>query len=88
MLDVAWPELLVVGIVTLVAVGPKDLPKVMYTLGRWVGRARLWAQDFSRLMEQVSYEAELAEKAGKKKAEASPAAESAETSSEGPHGTA
>ena len=40
MLDVAWPEVLVVGAVALIAIGPKDMPKVMYALGRWTRKAR------------------------------------------------
>ena len=40
MLDIAWPELVVIGAVALVAIGPKDLPKVMHTLGQWAGKAR------------------------------------------------
>ena len=62
MLDIAWPELVVIGAVALVAIGPKDLPKAMHALGKWVGKARHFAQDIHRTMEQVSYEAEVADK--------------------------
>ncbi len=62
MLDVAWPELLVIGAVTLVAVGPKDLPKVMHALGKLAGKARAALHDFSVVIEQAGVEAELAEK--------------------------
>ena len=62
MLDIAWPELVVIGAVALVAIGPKDLPKAMYTLGKWAGKARGFAHDIHRTFEQVSYEAEIAEK--------------------------
>jgi sec-independent protein translocase protein TatB len=62
MLDLAWPEVIVIGAVVLVAVGPKDLPKVMYAVGRWAGRARAFTQEMRRAFEQVSYEAEVAEK--------------------------
>ncbi len=62
MLDIAWPELMVIGAVALVAIGPKDLPKVMHTLGRWAGKARGVAQELHRSMEQLSYESEIAEK--------------------------
>jgi sec-independent protein translocase protein TatB len=48
MLDIAWPELIVIGIVAVVAIGPKDLPKVMNTMGRFAGKARLMAQDVQR----------------------------------------
>jgi Tat protein translocase TatB subunit len=62
MLDIAWPELLVIGAVALVAIGPKDLPKVMHMLGKWAGKARGFAHDIHRTLEQASYEAEIAEK--------------------------
>ena len=62
MLDIAWPELVVIGAVALVAIGPKDLPKAMYTMGRWAGKLRSFAHDVQRTIEQVSYEAEVAEK--------------------------
>ncbi|MDX2028978.1 MAG: twin-arginine translocase TatA/TatE family subunit [Alphaproteobacteria bacterium] len=72
MLDVAWPELMVIGAVALVAIGPKDLPKVMHTLGQWAGKARDLAHDFQRAFEQLSYENEIAEKL--KKQDATPPA--------------
>ncbi len=62
MLDFAWPELVVIGAVALVAIGPKDLPKAMYNLGKWAGKARSFAHDLHRAFEQVSYEAEVAER--------------------------
>lgn len=62
MLDVGWPELLVIGAVALVVVGPKDLPKVMHTLGRMAGKMRAMAHDLNVCIEQVGVEAELAEK--------------------------
>ena len=62
MLDIAWPELAVIGAVALVAIGPKDLPKVMHTLGRWAGKARTVMHDIHRSFEQLNYETEIAEK--------------------------
>jgi sec-independent protein translocase protein TatB len=58
MLDVAWPELVVIGVVALVAIGPKDLPKVMHTLGQWASKARGFSHDMRRAFEQVSFESE------------------------------
>lgn len=69
MLDIAWPELLVIGAVALVAIGPKDLPKVMHQLGRWTGKVRSTIHDLQRSMEQLSYEAEIAERLKKQAAE-------------------
>ncbi|MDD5587368.1 MAG: twin-arginine translocase TatA/TatE family subunit [Alphaproteobacteria bacterium] len=72
MLDIAWPELIVIGAVALVAVGPKDLPKVMHALGRLAGKARNTMHDLRVCIEQVSYEAEMAEKKEKEKEEKTP----------------
>lgn len=62
MLDIAWPELMIIGIVAVVAIGPKDLPKVMNTMGKWAGKARHMMQDVQRSFEQLNYEAEVADK--------------------------
>jgi sec-independent protein translocase protein TatB len=78
MLDVAWPELIVIGAVALVAVGPKDLPKVMHALGRLAGKARNAMHDLSVVIEQVGHEAEMAEKKDKEE----------KTPPEPPHGQA
>lgn len=62
MLDIAWPELLVVGAVALVAIGPKDLPKVMHTLGQWVGKARRVFIAIQHDIERMGFEAEELER--------------------------
>jgi Tat protein translocase TatB subunit len=62
MLDIAWPELIIIGIVAVVAIGPKDLPKVMNTMGRWAGKARNMAHDVQRSFDQLNFEAEAAER--------------------------
>lgn len=61
MFDVAWSEMLVVGAVALVVVGPKDLPRVMREVGRWVSRARVMAGQFRNGFDQMIQEAELDE---------------------------
>ncbi|HAX92123.1 MAG TPA: hypothetical protein DCY07_07975 [Rhodospirillaceae bacterium] len=66
MFDVAWPELLIVIAVALVAIGPKDLPKVMHTLGGWAGKARRAWLSVQHEIECLSHEAEEQER---KKAE-------------------
>ena len=54
-------ELAVVAILALIFIGPKDLPKVMRTIGYWVGRARGMARHFTAGIENMVREAELEE---------------------------
>lgn len=61
MFDVAPSEFLLVAIVALVVIGPKDLPKAMRVLGYWVGRARGVARQFRSGFDSMVREAELAE---------------------------
>ena len=42
MLDIGWQELLVIGVLALLVVGPKELPGLLRTVGQWAGRARSW----------------------------------------------
>jgi sec-independent protein translocase protein TatB len=57
MFDLGWSELLVVGVVALIVVGPKDLPVMFRNVGRFVGKARGMAREFSRAMEAAADEA-------------------------------
>ncbi len=57
MFDLGWTELLVIGIVALIVVGPKDLPVLFRNVGRWVGKARGMAREFSRAMNEAADEA-------------------------------
>lgn len=54
MLDVGWSELLVIGVVALVVVGPKDLPVMFKQLGRFTAKARQMAREFQRAMESAA----------------------------------
>jgi sec-independent protein translocase protein TatB len=56
MLDIGWTELLVIGIVALIVVGPKDLPKMFRTLGQFTGKARSMAREFQRAMDSAANE--------------------------------
>ncbi|NRB04341.1 MAG: twin-arginine translocase subunit TatB [Rhodobacteraceae bacterium] len=57
MFDMGWAELLVIGIVALIVVGPKDLPMLFRNVGRFVGRARSMAREFTSAMNQAADEA-------------------------------
>jgi sec-independent protein translocase protein TatB len=59
MFDLAWSHILLLGVVALLVIGPKDLPRVLRTLGVWVGRARAIARDFQGSLDQMIREAEL-----------------------------
>ena len=61
MLDIGGSELLVVAIVAIVVVGPKDLPKLMRTLGFYAGKIRRTAADFQRQFNEAMAESEADE---------------------------
>jgi sec-independent protein translocase protein TatB len=67
--DVAPTEFLLVAVVALVVIGPKDLPRVMRTIGQWVARARGVARHFRSGLDTMMREAELEEMEKKWKAE-------------------
>ena len=57
MFDIGWTELLVVGIVALIVIGPKELPEMFRTLGRFTAKMRGMARDFQRAMDSAADEA-------------------------------
>ena len=59
MFDFAWSELAVIAVVALIVIGPKDLPRVMRTVGQWTRRARAIAREFQGSLDQMVREAEL-----------------------------
>lgn len=59
MFDISWSELLILGIVTLVFVGPKELPTLMRTLGKYAGMVRRHATEFKSQFDAAMREAEL-----------------------------
>ncbi|WP_071797265.1 Sec-independent protein translocase protein TatB [Natronohydrobacter thiooxidans] len=54
MFDIGWTELLVIGIVALIVVGPKDLPKMFRTLGQMTAKMRGMAREFQRAMDEAA----------------------------------
>ncbi|MEY8096437.1 Sec-independent protein translocase protein TatB [Falsihalocynthiibacter sp. S25ZX9] len=61
MFDIGMTELLVVGVVALIVVGPKDLPGMFRTVGRFTGKARGMAKEFQRAMNDAADEAGVAD---------------------------
>lgn len=61
MFDIGWQELLLIGIVALVVVGPKDLPKVLRTTARVMQKARSMSREFQASLAEMAREAELDE---------------------------
>lgn len=61
MFDVSWSELLILGLVTLIFVGPKELPRFLGTLGKYMGVVRRQANEFRSVFEQAMREAEMEE---------------------------
>ena len=59
MLDIGWQELLVIGALALIVVGPKDLPSLLRSVGQWVGKVRGMARDFQRTMNDAARETEV-----------------------------
>ncbi len=69
MFDVAPTEFLLVALVALIVIGPKDLPRVMRVVGNWVGKARGMARHFRSGLDEMMRQSELQEMEAKWKAE-------------------
>jgi sec-independent protein translocase protein TatB len=61
MFDIGWGELLLIGIVALVAIGPKELPTVLRSLGQWMGKIKRMAGEFQGQFQEALREAEMAD---------------------------
>ncbi|MEL6297631.1 MAG: Sec-independent protein translocase protein TatB [Pseudomonadota bacterium] len=59
MLDIGWSELLVIGVIALLVVGPKELPGLLRTLGKYIGMIRRQANEFRQHFDDVLKETEL-----------------------------
>jgi sec-independent protein translocase protein TatB len=56
MLDIGWSEMLLIIVVMIIVIGPKDLPRALHTLGQWVGQVRRVARQFQDSIEQMARE--------------------------------
>jgi sec-independent protein translocase protein TatB len=61
MFDISWTEFLLIGIVALVVIGPKELPGVMRTMGQWTRKVRGMAAEFQGQFQEAMREAEMAD---------------------------
>jgi sec-independent protein translocase protein TatB len=57
----AWQHILIMLVVALVVVGPKDLPRLMHMAGKWAGKARAMASEFRKSFDEMARQAELDE---------------------------
>jgi sec-independent protein translocase protein TatB len=61
MFDIGWSELVVIAVVALIAIGPKELPGVLRMVGQWMGKARKMASEFQGQFQEAMREAEMAD---------------------------
>ena len=61
MFDIGWGELLVIAVVALVVIGPKDLPYALRTLGQWASKARALAREFQNHVDDLIRESEVSD---------------------------
>src|SRR3984957_15395876 len=61
MFNIGWSEYLVIAVIALVAIGPKELPGVLRMVGQWVAKARKMAAEFQGQFQEAMREAEMAD---------------------------
>jgi sec-independent protein translocase protein TatB len=61
MFDISWTEFVLIGVVALIVIGPKELPAVMRTVGQWTRKVRSMAADFQHQFQEAMREAEMAD---------------------------
>src|SRR5881227_2298839 len=61
MFDISWGKLVIIGVVALIVIGPKELPTVLRTVGQWMGKIRRMAAEFQGQFQDAMREAEMAD---------------------------
>jgi sec-independent protein translocase protein TatB len=61
MFDIGWSEFVVIGVVALIVIGPKELPAVLRTIGQWTTKIRRMAGEFQSQFQEAMREAEMAD---------------------------
>ena len=59
MFDIGWSEMAVIALLTLIVIGPRELPRVLRTVGQWVRKAQSLAREFQRGLDDMARETEL-----------------------------
>jgi sec-independent protein translocase protein TatB len=61
MFDISWGKLVIIGVVALLVIGPKELPGVLRMVGQWMGKMRRMASEFQGQFQEAMREAEMAD---------------------------
>jgi len=61
MFDISWSEFLLIAVVALIFIGPKELPAVLRNVGQWTGKIRRMAAEFQSQFQEAMREAEMAD---------------------------
>src|SRR5579885_3586370 len=61
MFNIGWSEFVLIAVVALIAIGPKELPGVLRTCGQWMGKIRRMASEFQGQFQEAMREAEMAD---------------------------
>ena len=61
MFDLGWGKIIIVAVIALIVIGPKELPAVLRTVGQWMGKIRRMAAEFQGQFQEAMREAEMAD---------------------------
>src|ERR1700732_4595278 len=61
MFDLGWGKIIIIAVIALMAIGPKELPTVLRTVGQWMGKIRRMAAEFQGQFQEAMREAEMAD---------------------------
>jgi sec-independent protein translocase protein TatB len=61
MFDISWSEFVVIGVIALIVIGPKELPAVLRAVGQWTTKIRRMAAEFQSQFQEAMREAEMAD---------------------------
>jgi sec-independent protein translocase protein TatB len=61
MFDLGWGKIVIIAVIALIVIGPKELPAVLRTVGQWMGKIRRMAAEFQGQFQEAMREAEMAD---------------------------